>query len=397
VKAGLLANAHLAGSWLAVSCGHYEGTRQGRGLLSQLADLIEARVEEITQRWADQLFATGVPEAVRRADVIDSLPAYLRELVEALRREQGFQSKLHRVEVSSIAKGHGRQRFSLGYDVGAMVREYGALRDVLFQIMEETGFAASVRELRVLSKYLIGAIADAASQYALERDEEVRRQAAQHMSFLAHELRNPLASARLTVDVMHRRGQLPKSHSADLLSRSLHRLSDLIDNALVEMRLRAVPEPKMEDMPVDELLHMVAADSAAELETKNLRLNVEAPAGLRMQADRRLLYSALSNLVRNAVKFSREGGAIHLRAKRDGGRLTVEVQDSCGGLPESRMQSLFNPFVQMGQDRSGFGLGLAIAKQAVEAHEGELRVHDLPGQGCIFVLDMPAHPVPPKQ
>jgi signal transduction histidine kinase len=49
----------------------------------------------------------------------------------------------------------------------------------------------------------------------------------------------------------------------------------------------------------------------------------------------------------------------------------------------------------MGQDRSGFGLGLAIAKQAVEAHGGELRVHNLPGRGCVFVLDMPTEPAPP--
>ena len=364
--------------------------------MSQLADMIEARVEEITQRWADQLFATGVPSAVKREDVIDSLREFLAEIARALRKEQGFHQHSHMAETSSIAKGHGRQRFGLGYDIGAMVREYGALRDLLFQVMEEADVQASVRELRVLSKYLIGAIADAASQYALERDAEVRRQAAQHRSFLAPELRNPLSSARLTLEVMERRRQLVPGRPSELLQRSLRRLADLIDNSLVEMRLKAIPEPRREEMVLDELLHSVAADSASELETRDLRMEVEVPAGVRMLADRRLLYSALSNLVRNAVKFSREGEDIHLRAKPDGGRLMVEVEDSCGGLPEGRMQSLFNPFVQMGQDRSGFGLGLAIAKQAVEAHGGELRVHNLPGKGCVFVLDMPTHPSPPR-
>jgi signal transduction histidine kinase len=61
-------------------------------------------------------------------------------------------------------------------------------------------------------------------------------------------------------------------------------------------------------------------------------------------------------------------------------------------LPEGKVQKLFDPFVQTGLDRSGFGLGLAIAKQATQAHGGELRVHDLPEKGCVFVLDLPAEP-----
>jgi signal transduction histidine kinase len=56
------------------------------------------------------------------------------------------------------------------------------------------------------------------------------------------------------------------------------------------------------------------------------------------------------------------------------------------------VERLFNPFVQAGADRSGFGLGLAIAKQVADAHEGAIRVHDLPGRGCVFVLDLPDLP-----
>jgi hypothetical protein len=107
-------------------------------------------------------------------------------------------------------------------------------------------------------------------------------------------------------------------------------------------------------------------------------------------ADPRLLRSALSNLIRNAIKFSKPGGTIWLRGKEAQGRVLLEVEDECGGLPKGEVQKLFDPFVQAGQDRSGFGLGLAIAKQAVEAHDGSIRVHDLPGRGCVFVLDLPA-------
>jgi hypothetical protein len=365
--------------------------------VSQLANFIEARREAISERWADQLFASGVPESVHREDVIDNMREFLGEMAEGLRKEHGFQQHSTSVEASALAKGHGKQRFRMGYDVGAMVREYGTLRDVFFQMMEEAGLSPSVRELRVLSKYLIGGIADAAGQYALERDAEQRHQASEHIGFLAHELRNPLSSALLALEAMRRKGELPETPAVLRLQKSLGRVSELIDNALVEVRLRASLQLQRAVVDVDVLLHGMAADSATEVEAKGLTVTVEAPMSLTLSADPRLLRSALSNLVRNAVKFSHEGGTLHLRARVGGGRLVMEVEDSCGGLPEGRLKSLFDPFVQVGKDRSGFGLGLAIARQAVEAHGGELRVHNLPGKGCVFILDLPLQPLPPKE
>jgi hypothetical protein len=364
--------------------------------VSQLAEFLEARREAITQRWADMLFATGVPPSVDREAVIDNLRDFIDELTAALRREQGFHQHTQTAEASAIAKGHGKQRFGMGYDIGAVIREYGTLRDLLFEMMDESGLAPSVRELRVLSKYLISAIADAATQYGLERAEAMKRQTARHIGFLAHELRNPLSSVRLSLELMRQRGQLPQNRAMERVEQGLQRLSDLIDQSLVETRLRASPEPQREEVDLRELLHSLAEESTTEVEAKGLSLRVEVEPGLRLQADPKLLRSALSNLVRNAVKFTRTATALHLRAKAGGKRVVVEVEDACGGLPEGKVQELFNPFVQVGQDRSGFGLGLAIARQVAEAHAGELRVHNLPGKGCVFVLDLPTEPVPPS-
>jgi len=366
--------------------------------VSQLADFIEAEREHISQRWADQLFATTAPASLDREDVIDSLREFLDEIATGLRREAGLHQHSHATLPSAIAKGHGKQRFGMGYEIAAMIREYGTLRDVLFQVIEEGGLSPNVREMRVLSKYITSAIADAATQHALERDEEIRKQTARHISFLAHELRNPLASARLALSLLERKGLLPRDRSVEAIGRSLQRVNDLIDTALMEIRLRAMPEPQWEPVALAELFRELTEESAVDLDIKGLQVKIESPAGLSLKADRKLLHSALSNLLRNAVKFSREGGTIFLRA-RDGGtrRVAMDVEDECGGLPEGRLQSLFDPFVQVGKDRSGFGLGLAIARQAAEAHGGELRVHDLPGKGCVFVLDIPTDPSPPVE
>jgi hypothetical protein len=364
--------------------------------VSQLADFMEAQREAIAQRWADQLFVTGVPPSVEREAVIDNLREFIDELAVGLRREQGFLQHTTTAEASAVAKGHGKQRFSMGYDIGAVIREYGALRDLLFQMIDENGLNPSVRELRVLSKYLISGIADAATQYGLERTEALKQQAARHIGFLAHELRNPLSSVRLSLELMRQKGQLPQNRAIERVEQGLQRLSDLIDSSLVETRLRASPEPQREGVDLQELLQALAEESTTEVEAKGLSIRVEVAPGLRLHADPKLLRSALSNLVRNAVKFTRSGTTLHLRAREGGKRVVLEVEDACGGLPEGKAQQLFNPFVQVGQDRSGFGLGLAIATQVAQAHEGELRVHNLPGQGCIFVLDLPMEPVPPS-
>jgi signal transduction histidine kinase len=70
------------------------------------------------------------------------------------------------------------------------------------------------------------------------------------------------------------------------------------------------------------------------------------------------------------------------------GGITVEVEDGCGGLPQENTTELFEPFVQRGENRTGFGLGLAIVKQALEAHGGRVSVRNLPGKGCVFLLDL---------
>jgi signal transduction histidine kinase len=78
-----------------------------------------------------------------------------------------------------------------------------------------------------------------------------------------------------------------------------------------------------------------------------------------------------------------------VRARRNDGAITVEVEDCCGGLPQSNTMELFEPFVQRSENRTGFGLGLAIVKQALEAHGGRVSVRNVPGKGCVFSLELP--------
>jgi signal transduction histidine kinase len=120
---------------------------------------------------------------------------------------------------------------------------------------------------------------------------------------------------------------------------------------------------------------------------------------LKADVDTQLLESALMNLLTNACKYTREGGRVTLRARADGGKLRIEVQDQCGGIPEAKGDP-FAPFGdRRGKDRTGLGLGLSIARNAIRTQDGEVTVVNIPGEGCIFAIELPlvraqAVPVP---
>jgi signal transduction histidine kinase len=296
--------------------------------------------------------------------------------------------------VDRAAEEHAEQRFWRGYDLPAIVREYGVLREILWDaITEQT--EPPLEETRRLLRYLFEGLAEATARYVNLRDGEIRRRNSEHLGFLAHELRNPIASARMAMELLRVRREIdPSSQMFNVVERGITKAMQLIDDALIAVRLGQVGPQSCANVDLGAMVHDLAAESEAEASAKGLAIVVEG--GGQMEADVRALRSALSNLIRNAVKFSKPKSEIVLRVRATGGRVIVEVEDSCGGLAEGAETKLFDPFVQAGADRSGFGLGLAIAKQATEAHNGQLRIHNLPGKGCVFVLDLPVGP-PPRE
>ena len=80
---------------------------------------------------------------------------------------------------------------------------------------------------------------------------------------------------------------------------------------------------------------------------------------------------------------------VSITAQSAQGHLTIDVADTCGGLPPGKVEELFAPLVQRGENRSGFGLGLSIAMHAVQAHGGTIEVRDIPGTGCVFSVRLP--------
>lgn len=347
--------------------------------------LITTRGPEIVARWASRVKGTLTPESLPRAELADHMPAFLEELSDALRQEESPSE-------SPTAAKHGVQRLRLGFNLGAVVREYGVLHESICEVAQESGVAATQGESRVLIGALITGIADASDEYAQQRTAELQRQATEHYAFIAHELRNPLNSARLALRLLWDKGRIdPSEHLAGVLDRGLRQMQELMDHSLELAREAWGAMLSRGEVDLRMLLRDLEGLVAIDAEAKGARFRCSLDSGGKdhVTLDPRLVSSALSNVTRNAVKFTKAGTDVELRARVAGGHLTIEVEDACGGLEPGMVERAFAPFVQGNARKDGFGLGLAIAKQAVDAHGGTIRVQNLPGKGCVFVLDFP--------
>ena len=142
-------------------------------------------------------------------------------------------------------------------------------------------------------------------------------------------------------------------------------------------------------MPLAELIEDVEVAAALEAKTKGVALSI-GPVDYRLvvHSDRQLLASAVSNLLQNAIKFTPPRGHVSLRISTTEGRVRIEIEDECGGLPPGKAEELFRPFERRGANKTGLGLGLTISRRAVAIGGGEIRVRDLPGKGCVFTIDV---------
>jgi two-component system cell cycle sensor histidine kinase PleC len=127
---------------------------------------------------------------------------------------------------------------------------------------------------------------------------------------------------------------------------------------------------------------------------KSLALNSQVEAGIHLNADRRSLKQIALNLLSNAVKFTPDGGAVSVRARMRGGRVSIAINDNGIGIARQALHKLGRPFEQVESQltkrHQGSGLGLAIAKSLVELHGGTMRIRSRLGRGTMVVVRLPA-------
>jgi signal transduction histidine kinase len=241
-----------------------------------------------------------------------------------------------------------------------------------------------------------------AVRMALKSLEQRSRQA----SIVAHDLRNLIgaiascAELLLEEDQVLTAEQLKYIRIVERSSQSAIRLvSDLLDLTLIETGRF---ELKMKSIDLGALIRKNLNDNQLLAQRKNIRLEAEVTADLPMvNADPSRLEQVLTNFISNAVKYSYPGTVVTVRASRNPDAVLVEVRDHGQGIPAGEIGKLFSLYQKTSVRPTGgeqsTGLGLAIARQIVEAHGGQVGVESTVGQGSNFSFTLPGGPAPTER
>ena len=329
--------------------------------------------------------------SVSSDELENGVPQFLTQIVEILRVAADPKKKAQDA-VSATAAKHGAELLARGYNVSQVVHDYGDICQVITQIAVEQHAPITVEEFHTLNLCLDIAIAGAVTEHARLTAQTPSAREVARLGESAHELRDVLNSALLAFHALRKGTVAINGSTGEILGRSLMSLKELIDRSVSEVRLTATP-PELSRINVVAFLDDIGSTGTLHSEYRHIRFTIDpADPDLVIEADPQLLTSALMNLVHNAFKYTPMGGQVCVRAHAKKGRLFIEVEDECGGIPASK-GDLFKAFGdRRGPDRSGLGLGLSIARGAVRANGGDISIRNLPGTGCVFVIELPLAP-----
>jgi two-component system phosphate regulon sensor histidine kinase PhoR len=285
----------------------------------------------------------------------------------------------------------------------------------LLELMEE---AYAKGGMTMVARELGGGPPNLAANVAIIRDEEgaslglvtvvrditevksIQQRMSDFASMVAHELRSPLGAIAQYLDVILTgvtAGQPEKERQ--ILSRCRERtgaLSQLVRDLLDLSRMQHLGkvERTMAPLMLGEVIEEVVAFASQSAAARKVELTVEFPAELpAVEADRDEMLRLFANLVDNAVKYNREGGAVRVAGRTTDGYVAVEVNDTGVGISQGAVERLGEAFYRVKTAATvqitGTGLGLSICKQILEAHNGHLEIESEEGEGSTFRVLLP--------
>jgi len=226
-------------------------------------------------------------------------------------------------------------------------------------------------------------------QALLEAQKELLRD-------VSHELRSPLARLQAALGLARRRAEGRAAEELDRIEREAERLNELIGQILSLTRLAAEDDARMrEQVDLAVLVGGIARDAAFEAEQSRRRVEVAASTPVTLVGNPELLHSAIENVVRNAVHYTQEDTAVEIALTKEegGGQAVITVRDHGTGVAAEHLQRIFEPFFRASESRDrasgGYGLGLAIARRAIELHGGTIGAVNAPAGGLRVVIRLP--------
>lgn len=222
------------------------------------------------------------------------------------------------------------------------------------------------------------------------------------IAMLAHELRNPLAPVRNGINILKMSPQSTGDKNIlDMMDRQVSHLVRLIDDLLDVSRFsKGKINLNKETLQIQEVISLALETSRPAIDQHNHELAVSIPdTNLYVFADRNRISQAVSNLLNNAAKYTQPGGKISLTVSQNEKEVTIDITDNGIGIPKDMQDKIFDLFTQIDHHdkkaKGGLGIGLALVKQLVALHNGNITVHsDGCGKGATFTLHLPLTAAP---
>jgi two-component system, OmpR family, sensor histidine kinase CpxA len=211
---------------------------------------------------------------------------------------------------------------------------------------------------------------------------------------VSHELRSPLSRLLVALGLARRANAEEMPELLDRIALEATRLDSLIGQLLTLSRIESGSHAAAaSSVDVTALVHEVVADADFEARAQSRRVGVTAFEECTISGSEELLRSAVENVVRNAVRFTREGTLVDVSIRRERNRAVIRVRDLGPGVPEAMVSEIFLPFRRVqtihGSPNEGSGLGLAIAHRAVAANGGTISAMNAADGGLIVDMEFP--------
>jgi two-component system sensor histidine kinase CpxA len=228
-----------------------------------------------------------------------------------------------------------------------------------------------------------------------ERIETLMKAQSRLLNDISHELRSPLARLNVALGLARQRAGVESVDMLDRIELEASRLNELIGRILTLARLedgeQRVPQTPV---PLDELVANVAEDADFEAQARHTHVSLTIPEGdWGVRGNDSLLHSAVENVVRNAIRYTREGTSVEIELAASGDLAVLKVSDSGPGVPDAALEKLFEPFYRLDDSRGrltgGVGLGLAITERAVRFHGGKVLAFNRPEGGLMIEIRLP--------
>ncbi|MEP1021514.1 sensor histidine kinase [Leptolyngbya sp. GB2-A1] len=359
-----------------------------------VAERLKQNSKKILEIWEvrtrDELSASAHQNSLA---LRNSLPLYLNHLADAISDQSDKTSEqIETTKLSSthVGKQHGHERAGYAdYTVSQLILEYHILRQVIFQVLEEEGVLLEARERDIIIDSIEQAVNDAATQFS----STLRDIQEMFMVTLTHDLRGPVNIVKMGTQLILRRFERGDAH-LDITVRmisAIDRMDAMIQNLLDASRLRAGQGLNLEFEECN--LHQLLKDVVEDLNfTYGDRFVVVSDSSITSRCSRKQIRRVVENLASNAVKYGDSDSPVTVKLCKTDEHIYLAIHNQGPPIPPETQSILFQQFrrTPSAEEKTGWGLGLFLVKNIVEAHEGTIEIESAAGKGTSFIVKLPA-------